>query len=202
MNIPPLDKMISIPRDSANCLQDPTNCEIHCNENHADDHCGKLNVPCKVGEAAKNAAFHAEYLACSGARDAKIAYCRTGQAAKQAACETAKTAFNAALAGEVGDVTAQVSGNANAQIRLSRLTLSDHFASVNLDASASGEANGNLALGFSPRRGVGRAICFLDLNLNNSFTANFSAPRWSASSPVTIEQVGDDVYISYDLQGG
>jgi hypothetical protein len=194
--------MISIRPDSANCLQDPTNCEIHCNENHADDHCGKFNALCKAGEAAKNVAFHAEYIACMGARDAKIVACRTDQAGKQAGCETAKTAYNAAIAGEVGDVTAQVSGSANAQICLSRLTLSDHLASVNLDINASGNANGNLALVFSPRRGVGRAICFLDLNLNNNFTANFSAPRWSASSPATIEQVGDDVYISYNLQGG
>ena len=117
-------------------------------------------------------------------------------------CETAKTAFNAAIAGEVGDVTAQVSGNANAQICLSRLTLSDHLASVNLAVNASGNAKGDLALGFSPRRGVGRAICFLDTEPQYSFTANFSAPRWSASSPATIEQVGDDVHISYNLQGG
>jgi hypothetical protein len=202
INIPPLDKMISIPPDSANCLQDPTNCEIHCNHNHADDHCGTFNVPCKTAEAAKNLAFDAEYGACMGAREAKIVACRTGQAVTQAGCETAKTAFNAAIAGEVGDVTAQVSGNANAQMCLSRLTLSDRLMSVSLDVNASGNANGNLALGFSPRRGVGRAICFLDLNLNNSFTAKFSAPRWSASSPATIEQVGDDVYISYNLQGG
>jgi hypothetical protein len=202
INIPPLDKMISIPPDSANCLQDPTNCEIHCNHNHADDHCGTFNAPCKIAEAAKNVAFDGEYAACLGARDAKIAVCRTGQAATQAGCETAKTAFNAALAGEVGDVSAQVSGNANARICLSRLALSDHLASVNLDVDASGKANGNVAFGFSPRRGVGRAICVLNLNLNNGFTAGISAPRWSVSSPVTVEQVGEDVYISYDLQGG
>ncbi len=202
INVPPLDKMISIAPDSANCRQDPTNCEIHCQHNHADDHCGKFNFPCKGVEAAKNVAFDAEFAACIGARDAKIAVCRTGQATTQAGCEAAKTAFNAAIAGEVGDVTAQVSINASAQICLSRLALSHHLASVNLDLDASGKANGNLALGFSPRRGLGRAICFLDLNLNNGFTAGISAPRWSVSSPVTVEQVGEDAYISYDLQAG
>jgi hypothetical protein len=42
----------------------------------------------------------------------------------------------------------------------------------------------------------------LDLNLNNGFTAGISAPRWSVSSPVTVEQFGEDAYISYDLQAG
>jgi hypothetical protein len=202
INVPLLDKMISIPPDSANCLQDPTNCIINCNHNHADDHCGKLNFPCKAAEAAKNLGFDGEYAACMGARDAKIAVCRAGQAATQAGCEAAKTAFNSAVAGEVGDVTAQVSGDANAQICLSRLALSEHLASVNLDVDASGKANGNVTFGFSPRKVVGRAICALNLKLSNDFTAGISAPSWSVASPVTMEQVGDDVYISYDLQGG
>jgi hypothetical protein len=201
INIPPLDKMISIPPDSANCRQDPTDCEFRCQHNHADDHCGKLNAPCKIAEAAKNVAFDAEFGTCMGAREAKIVACRTGQAATQAGCETAKTAFNAALAGEVGDVTAQVSGNVNAQVCLSRFALSDHLASVNLDLDASGKANGNVAFGFSPRRGLGRAICVLNLNLNNGFTAGISAPGWSGTSPVSVKQVGEDVYVSYDLQG-
>jgi hypothetical protein len=202
INIPLLDKMISISPDNANCRQDPTNCEIHCTHNHADDHCGKINVPCKTAEAAKNLAFDSEYAACIGAREAKIATCRAGQAATQASCEALKTSFNAAVAGEVGDVTARVSGNANAQVCLSHLALSDRLASVQVDANVSGKANGNLALGFSPRRGVGRAICYMDLNLNDPFTAGISAPRWSAYSPVTVEQIGEDVYVSYDLQGG
>lgn len=202
INIAPVDKMISVPPDSANCLQDPTNCIIHCQHNHADDHCGTFAVPCKVAEAAKNAAFDAEYATCIGARDAKIAACRAGQTATQAGCEAAKTTFNAAVAGEVGDVTARVSANASAEVCVSRLTISDHLTSVSVDVSASGKASGNLALGFSPRRGLGRAICYMNLGLNNGFTADFSAPRWSASSPSTVEQAGEDVYVSYDLQGG
>ena len=202
INIPSVDKMISIAPDSANCLQDPTNCEIHCEHKTADDHCGTFNAPCKLKEAGEQTVFNAEYGACIGARDAKIAACRSAQAVTQAGCEAAKKSFDFAIAGEVGDVTAKGSANANAQVCLSRLALSDHLASVDIDLNASGKANGNVAFGFSPRRGVGRAICVMDVNLNNDFTAGFSAPQWSATSPVTVDQIGEDISISYDLEGG
>jgi hypothetical protein len=204
ISAPPLEKMISIPASKTNCRQDQTKCNIQCAKNSDNKSCnGNLfkKSKCEAGKAAVNARLATEYATCLAGAAGKKAVCTAGQAAEQAGCEALKKAFNAALAGEVGNITAQASGTAQVQLCLSHLNVSDDFTNVHIDMTASGRANANVAVGFAPRRIVGRVICFLPLKVKNGLSVGLSAPQWSASSPITIKQVGNANYISYDIQG-
>jgi hypothetical protein len=205
ISAPPAEKMISIPEDSANCRQDSTNCDIHCVRNSDNRSCdGNFfkKKACQIEKDAVNGRMAAEFGACLAGAAGKKAVCTAGQAAEQGSCEALKTAFNAAAAGEVGDVTAQVSGTAQAHVCLSHLNVSDDFANVQIDLTVSGTANANVSLGFSPRRIVGHALCYMPVTVKNDLNVSLSAPQWSISSPITIKQVGEASYLTYDIRGG
>ncbi len=198
------EKMISIPADKANCRQDPTNCDIHCNRETDNDSCSGSFLSkkrCEIEKDAANARMGAEYTACLAAAVKKKAVCTVGQAAQQASCEALKTAFNTAFAGEVGNLSAQVSGTAQAHLCLSHLNVADDLAHVQIDMTVVGEAKANVSLGFAPRR-VGHGICYLPATVKNGLAVSMSTPQLSVSSPITIRQVGDASYISYDIQSG
>ena len=201
---PPVQKMISIPANQADCRQDPTHCDIHCVKNSDTRSCGGnffAKKACQISKDAVNGRMAAEYAACQAGAAAKKAVCTTTQAAQQAGCEGFKTTFNALLQGEVGNVTAQASGTAQAQVCLPHLKLAQDFSHVEIDLTASGKANATLSLGFSPRRVVGRAVCALPTKVKNNLAVDLSAPQWRISSPITLKQDGDATEVAYTIQG-
>ncbi|SIO69143.1 hypothetical protein SAMN05444172_5426 [Burkholderia sp. GAS332] len=205
LKVPPYSKMISIAPSTANCRQDPTNCDIHCSNNPDTKSCGGNFISkkvCQAGKDAVNARIASEYAACLAAAGAKKTTCLATQGVALAGCQAIKQSFNTVIAGEVGNVSAQVSGSANAQLCLSHLEVSDDFSSTNIAMTASGTTKVSASFGFDPRRIVGRALCYLPATAANNLTANLNAPRWNVSSPITIKQDGDETYLYYDIEGG
>jgi hypothetical protein len=190
-------QMISVAPDAANCLQDASGCGFNCAHNHADHHCGKLNFPCKAAERGEQTGFDVEYAACQAARAGKEAACRAGLAAKQAGCQAVKQSFNGLLAGEVGELTPSVAGHAQARICLRNLTVLDNLSNVSVGLEANGQATATFSLGFEPRRLAGHAVCALPGVLSQNVIAKLSAPKWAASSPITLSSDGNDIFLQY-----
>jgi len=204
INVKPYEHMLSIKPDQANCRQDPTNCNINCVRQTDDRSCGGnffAKKRCQLAKDAANGRLAAEFGACEAGKAAKKAVCTAGQAATQAGCEALKQSFNGAIAGEVGNLTATVSGNAQAHVCVSHLTIADDLTKASVDLTASGQANANFSLGFDPRRVVGRAICFVPVTVKNGVSVGVNAPQWSASSPIALKQVGNAVFVQYQITG-
>lgn len=204
IDVKPYEHMISILPSGANCRQDPTNCDINCALQPDSRSCGGnffAKKRCQAEKDLVNGRITAEFGACKAGAAAKKAVCTTGQAATQASCEALKQSFNGLIAGEVGNLTATVSGNAQAHLCVSRLTMADDLTKASVDLTASGQANANFSVGFDPRRAAGHAICVAPVLVKNGATVDVEAPQWSASSPVALKQIGNAVFFQYQITG-